>query len=124
MLENDLPALVEKMVSPESYHIWMPIISTKTLTVYKFGKQLLHDAGVKGADVYPRQKSISSCHKGSCGDFMMLPLGIDKEKNRISVFIDPRTFEPVDSVDIDKVIRLREAPESKTVMPPEEDDQE
>jgi hypothetical protein len=104
MLDNGLPVLVEKMVSPESYHIRVPIIPTKTLTVYKFGKQLLHDAGVKGADVYPRQKSISSCHKGSCGDFMMLPLGIDKEKNRISVFIDPRTFEPVDSVDIDKVI--------------------
>jgi hypothetical protein len=46
-------------------------------------------------------------------------LGIDKEKNRISEFIDPRTFESVDSVDAEMVIRLREAPESKT----EEDDQ-
>jgi len=89
--------------------------------VYKFGKQLHHDAGVKGAKHYPGQKSIDSCHKGSCGDFLMLPLGIDHEKNRISEFIDPRTFEPVDRVDVDKVIRLREAPESKTVIQPEED---
>jgi hypothetical protein len=123
-LEKDLPVLVEKMASPESYHIRVPIIPTKTLTVRKFGKQLLHDAGVKDADVYPRQKSIGSCHKGSCGDFLMLPLGIDQEKKRISEFVDPRTFEAVDHIDVDKVIRLREAPESKTVMPEEEDDQE
>jgi hypothetical protein len=54
----------------------------------------------------------------------MLPLGIDQEKERISEFVDPRTFEAVDHIDVDKVIRLREAPESKTVMPEEEDDQE
>ena len=124
LLDNNLPVLVERLVSSESYHIWIPIIPTKTLTVYKFGKQLLHDAGVKGAELYPGQKSIGSCHKGSCGDFLMLPLGIDQEKNRISEFIDSRTFEPVESVGVEIVIRLREAPESKTVIPSEEDDQE
>ena len=124
LLDNNLPVLVEKLASPESYHIWIPIIPAKTHTVYKFVRQLLHDAGAKDADVYPGQKSIDSCHKGSCGDFLMLPLGIDKEKNRISEFVDPRTFEPVDLVLVENVIRLREAPESRTAIPPVEDDQE
>ncbi len=123
LLDNNLPVLVEKLASPESYHIWIPIIPAKTHTVYKFVRQILHDAGVKDADVYPGQKSISSCHKGSCGDCLMLPLGIDQEKNRISEFVDPRTFEPVDLVLVEKVIRLREAPESKAAIPPAEDDQ-
>ena len=124
LLDNNLPVLVEKLASPESYHIWIPIIPTKTHTVYKFVRQILHDARVKDADVYPGQKSIDSCHKGSCGDFLMLPLGIDQEKNRISEFVDPRTFEPVDLVLVEKVIRLREAPEPKTAIPPAEEDQE
>ncbi len=125
LLDNCLPVLVEKLASPGSYHIWIPIIPAKTHTVYKFARQLLHDAGVKDVDVYPCQKSIDSCHKGSCGDLLMLPLGIDQEKNRMSEFVDPRTFEPVDLVIVEKVIRLREAPESKTAIPPvgEESDQ-
>jgi hypothetical protein len=124
LLDNDLPVLVEKLVSADSYHIWIPIIPIKTLSVYKFSRQILHDAGVKGADVYPRQRSINSCHNGSCGDFLMLPLGIYQEKNRISEFIDPRSFETVDRVDVEKVVSLREVPEFKAVIPLEEDDQE
>jgi hypothetical protein len=122
LLDNNLPVLVEKLASSESYHIWIPIIPTKTHTVYKFARQLLHDAGVKDTDVHPGQKSIDSCHKGSCGDFLMLPLGIDQEKNRISEFVDPKTFEPADLALVEKVIRLREAPESRTAIPPAEDD--
>jgi hypothetical protein len=84
-------------------------------------RQLLHDAGAKGLDAYPSQKSIGSCHE-SCGDFLMLPLGIDEEK-RISEFVDPRTFEPVEFVEVEKVICLRDMSDSKTETnntPPEE----
>jgi len=42
----------------------------------------------------------------------------------MSEFVDPKTFEPVDLVLVEKVIRLREAPESKTAIPPVEEDQE
>jgi hypothetical protein len=122
LLSNNLPVLVEKLVSSNSYHIWIPIIPAKTHTVYRFVRQLLHDAGVKGVDAYPKQKSIGACNK-SCGDFLILPLGIDQEKNRISEFVDPMTFEPVESVYVQKVIRFRDMPDSKTEMnkpPPEE----
>ena len=123
LLDNNLPVLVEKITFHDSYHIWIPIIPTKTHTVYKFVRQLLHDAGIKGADAYPKQKSISNCHK-SCGDFLIFPLGINSEKIGLSVFVDPWTFEPVELVYVDKVIRLRDAPKSKIEMnkpPPEED---
>ena len=122
LLDHNLPVIVEKMTSHDSYHIWIPIIPTKTHTVYKFVRQVLHDAGVKG-DAYPKQKSIYNCHK-SCGDFLTLPLGINSEKIGISEFIDPRTLEPVGLAIVDKVVRLRDAPESETKMnkpPPEED---
>jgi hypothetical protein len=112
LLDNDLPVLVEKLASSDSYHIWVPNIPAKTHTVYKFERQLLHDAGIKGADAYPKQKSISTCHR-CCGDFLILPLGIDKEKNRISEFVDPQTFEPIEFVEVEKVICLRGIPESK-----------
>jgi hypothetical protein len=67
MLDNNLPVLVEKLVSSESYHIWIPIIPTKTLTVHKFGKQLLHDAGVKGANIYPRQNQLARAIREAVG---------------------------------------------------------
>jgi hypothetical protein len=89
--------------------------------VYKFVRQILHDAGVKG-NAYPKQKSISNCHK-SCGDFLTLPMGINSEKVWMSAFLDPRTLEPIGLVFVDKVVRLRDVPDSKTEIdrpPPEE----
>ena len=123
LLDHNLPVIVEKLTSHDSYHIWIPIIPTKTHTVYKFVRQVLHDAGLKG-DAYPKQKSISTCHTGSCGDFLALPLGINSDKIGISEFIDPRTLEPVGLVLVDKVVRLRDVAEPRTVMdkPPPEDD--
>jgi hypothetical protein len=123
--DNSLPVLVEELATRDAYHIWIPIIPTKTRTVHKFAKQLLHDAEIEGGVVYPRQKSIDSCHK-SCGDFLGLPLGMDQENAKLSEFIDPVTFEPVGSVVIKDVLRFREAPESKTTMqsPDESADQE
>jgi len=112
MLNNFLPVLVEKLASSDSYHIWIPIIPAKTHTVYKFVKQVLHDAGVNGADPYPRQKSLGTCHR-SCGDFLTLPLGINLEKNRGSEFVDPMNFEPIAIMLVERVIHLRD-------MPPEE----
>ena len=73
LLDHNLPVIVEKLTSHDSYHIWIPIIPTKTHTVYKFVRQVLHDAGVKG-DAYPKQKSICNCHK-SCGDFLTITSG-------------------------------------------------
>ena len=121
LLDNNLPVLVEKITSHDSYHIWIPIIPTKTHTVYKFVRQLLHDAGVKG-DAYPKQKSIINCHK-SCGDFLTLPLGINSEKIGTSVFVEPRTLEPVGLVFVEKVIRLRDVAGPRAMMdkPPPED---
>ncbi len=122
---NSLPVLVEELATRDAYRIWIPIIPTKTRTVHKFAKQLLHDAEIEGAVVYPRQKSIDSCHK-SCGDFLGLPLGMDQRNAKLSEFIDPATFEPVGSVVIKDVLRFREAPECKTTMqsPDESADQE
>lgn len=117
LLDNNLPVLVEKITSHDSYHIWIPIIPTKTHAVYKFVRQILHDAGVKG-DAYPKQKSIGNCYK-SCGDFLMLPLGIDSENVGTSVFVDPRTLEPIGLVYVDKVIRLRDVAEPRTEPLPE-----
>jgi len=119
--ENSLPVLVEELATRDAYHIWIPIIPTKTRIVHKFAKQLLHDAEIEGAVVYPRQKSIDSCHK-SCGDFLVLPLGMDQENAKLSEFIDPVTFESVGSVVIKEVLRFREAPESKTTKESPEDE--
>jgi hypothetical protein len=73
--------------------------------------------------VYPKQKSITACHR-SCGDFLVLPLGMDQEKARLSEFVDPGTFEAVESVVVTEVVRFREASAAKTMIPPDESNSE
>jgi hypothetical protein len=114
LLDNGLPVIVEKSGSADSYHVWVPIMPTKTYTAHKFVRQLLHDAGIEGAEAYPKQKSIRTCDKG-CGNFLKTPLGINRKNNVKSTFIDPWTFEPVAFIEVDKVVSLREVPETKSV---------
>lgn len=109
LVEEGLPVLVEMVHSSDMYRIWISIIPTKTLTVYKFVRQLVHDAGVNSAKVYPQQKSINSCHS-SLGDYLVLPMG-SSESSDSSEFIDPISFRPTASVSVDKVIRFREIEE-------------
>ena len=59
LLDHNLPVIVEKVTFHDSYHIWIPIIPTETHTVYKFVRQILHDAGVKGEPIQAEINTIA-----------------------------------------------------------------
>jgi hypothetical protein len=104
---KNIPVLVEASGSPGSFHVWIPIVPAPTYTVHKFMKQLLHDAGIKDAEVYPKQKSLKSCGR-SCGNFVKMPLGINRSSGVRSYFLDPKTLQPVSCVEVTKVLKLCE----------------
>ena len=104
---KNIPVLVEASGSPNSFHVWIPIIPAKTYTVYKFMKQLIHDSGVKCKETFPKQKSLATCGRGY-GNFVKMPLGINRTSGVRSYFLDPKTLQPVKSIIISKVLKLCE----------------
>jgi hypothetical protein len=104
---KNIPVLVEASGSPNSFHVWIPIVPEKTYTVHKFLKQLVHDADIKDVEVFPKQKSLATCGKGY-GNFVKMPMGINRTSGVRSYFLDPKTLQPVKSITISKVLKLCE----------------
>lgn len=111
--EHGLPRIVVKSGSNDGYHIFVPIVPTKTLVAHKFLKQLVNDAGLDGhkeIERYPKQKSSSST-KGGYGNQIKLPLGFNWKASKKSAVVDPDTLEPVEFVEVTHAIKLRDLPE-------------
>jgi hypothetical protein len=104
---------VVKSGSNDGYHVFVPLVPTTTLVAYKFIKQLVKDAGLdshKEIERYPKQKSSSSS-KGSYGNQIKLPLGINRKAGKQSMVVDPYTLEPVEFIEVTNAVKLRDLPE-------------
>ncbi|MDQ1273941.1 MAG: hypothetical protein QG591_2571 [Planctomycetota bacterium] len=95
------------------HHVIIPIYPTKTYTAWKFHRQLIHDAGLKGIkeiETYPKQKSFGTTKDGY-GNQTKLPCGFNWKAGKKTQFLDPVTLEPVPYVEISRVNRIRELPD-------------
>jgi len=110
--EKGIPCVVVKSGSNDGYHVFIPIVPTKTLVVHKFLKQLIKDAGMEDLEIerFPKQKSASST-KGGYGNQIKVPLGINWKVKKKSSVVDPYTLEPVEFVEVKHAIKLRDLPE-------------
>ena len=97
-----LPCIAVKSGSNDGYHVFIPLVPTKTLIVHKFLKQIVKDSGLedsKEIERYPKQKSCRST-KGGYGNQIKIPLGFNWKAGRKSVVVDQNTLEPVDFVEV------------------------
>jgi hypothetical protein len=108
---HSIPCIVVKSGSNDGYHVFVPLVPTKTLVANKFLKQLVKDAGLDdNIERYPKQKSSSSS-KGGYGSQIKLPLGYNWKAGKKSAVVDPCTLEPVDYVEVTTAVRLRDLSE-------------
>jgi hypothetical protein len=109
--EQNMPRIVVKSGSNDGYHVFIPIVPTKTLVANKFLKQLVKDAGLDDhIERYPKQKSSSS-PKGGYGSQIKLPLGFNWKAGKKSAVVDPCSLEPVEFVEVAYAVKLRDLPE-------------
>ena len=97
-----LPCIAVKSGSNDGYHVFIPLVPTKTLAAHKFLKQIVKDSGLedsKEIERYPKQKSCRST-KGGYGNQIKIPLGFNWKAGKKSVVVDPNTLEPVDFVEV------------------------
>lgn len=111
--ERELPCIVVKSGSNDGYHVFVPVVPTKTKIVFQFIKQLVNDADLKSIERYPRQKSVIS-KKGEIGygNQIKLPLAFNWKAGRRSKIVDPYSLEPVRCVEVTHAVRLRYIPEN------------
>lgn len=110
--EQNMPCIVVKSGSNDGYHVFIPIVPTKTLVANKFLKQLVKDAGMDdNIERYPKQKSSSS-PKGGYGSQIKLPLGFNWKAGKKSAVVDPCSLEPVEFVEVAYAVKLRDLPEA------------
>jgi hypothetical protein len=111
--ERGLPCVVVKSGSNDGYHVFIPIVPTKTLVVHKFLKQLIKDTGLgdhKEIKRHPKQKSSSSTG-GDYGSQIMLPVGFNWKAGKKSTVVDPYSLEPVEFVEVTHAVKLRDLPD-------------
>lgn len=111
--DRSIPCIAVKSGSNDGYHVFVPLVPTKTLVAYKFLKQLVKDAeldGHKEIERYPKQKSSSSS-KGGYGSQVKVPLGFNWKARKQSMVVDPYTLEPVEFVEVTNAVKLRDLPE-------------
>jgi hypothetical protein len=110
--ERNLLCIVVKSGSNDGYHVFIPIIPTKTLVANKFLKQLVKDAGMEDLKLerFPKQKSSGST-RGGYGTQIKIPLGFNWKAGKKSAVVDPCTLEPVEFVEVANAVKLRDIPE-------------
>lgn len=111
--DGNIPPIVVKSGSNDGYHVFVPLVPTKTWVAYKFLKQLVKDAGLDGhkeIERYPKQKSVKSS-KGGYGNQIKVPLGFHWKVGKRSMVVDPYSLEPVEFVEVTSAVKLRDIPE-------------
>ena len=107
--EKKLPHIVVKSGTNDGYHVFVPLVPTKTFTAMKFMKQLFKDAGLSdkkdSIERYPKQKSVQTT-RGGYGNQIKLPLGFNWKAGRKSILVDAQTLEPADCVEITQAVAL------------------
>jgi hypothetical protein len=98
--------------SPDSYHVYIPIVQAPINIVHDFIKTVLNEIQQeykdleikKDTEAFPKQKTK---HK-ALGNALKLPGAVNRKTGIRSELLDPDTLEPVESIVITKVVELRE----------------
>jgi len=106
-----IPYLLESSGSPESYHVWVFLVPTKTNNAHEFSQWIAKSAKVK-CEIWPKQHSYSARRGKDYGNLVKLPLAYHNKTGRRSIFLDPMTFEPMEYVQFPGLVHLFEYPES------------
>lgn len=104
-----VPYLLESSGSPNSYHVWVFLVPTKTNNAYEFSQWIAKSAKVK-CEIWPKQRGYSDRRGKDYGNLVKLPLAYHNKTGSRSVFLDPTTFEPMEYVQLPGLIRLFEYP--------------
>jgi hypothetical protein len=104
-----IPHLLESSGSPDSYHVWVFLVPTKTNNAYEFSRWIAKAAKVK-CEIWPMQPAYSDRRGKDYGNLVKLPLAYHNKTGRRSVFLDPVTFEPMEYVQLPGLVRLFEYP--------------
>lgn len=105
-----IPYLLESSGSPDSYHVWVFLVPTRTCNAYYFSRQLKKAAKIT-CEIWPKQRAHSGRSGADFGNLVKLPLGHHNKTGRRSCFLDPKTFEPLEYVQFPGLVRLFEQPD-------------
>lgn len=104
-----IPYLLESSGSPDSYHVWVFLVPTKTNNAYEFSQWIAKAAKVK-CEIWPKQRGYSDRRGKDYGNMVKLPLAYHNRTGQRSIFLDPVTFEPMEYVQLPGLVRLFEYP--------------
>jgi hypothetical protein len=104
-----VPYLLESSGSPDSYHVWVFLVPTKTNNAYEFSRWIERSAKVK-CEIWPKQRGYSDRRGKDYGNLVKLPLAYHNKTGQRSIFLDPVTFEPMEYVQLPGLVRLFEYP--------------
>jgi hypothetical protein len=107
-----IPYLLESSGSPDSYHVWVFLVPTKTNNAYEFSLWISKAAKVK-CEIWPKQRGFSDRRGKDYGNLVKLPLAYHNKTGQRSIFLDPITFEPMEYVQLPGLVRLFEYPASE-----------
>ena len=113
MITWKIPHIVVKSGTNDGYHVFVPLVPTKTYTAMKFMKQLIKDAGLDklvGLERYPKQKSVATSRNGY-GSQIKVPLGYNWKAGKMAVVVDSQTLQPVQCLEVPSALALRDVPE-------------
>lgn len=102
---GDKAVLLEASRFPdESYHVWCFFEIPVPAYIAKYlGKRILEDCKLEKAEIelFPKQNEL---RKGGFGNLVKLPLGIHREHNRKSCFLEPETMKPISNEILHKIV--------------------
>jgi hypothetical protein len=113
MIARKIPHIVIRSGTNDGYHVFIPLVPTKTFTAMKFMKQLVKDAGLDklvGLERYPKQKSVATSRDGY-GSQIKVPLGYNWKAGKMAVVLDSLTLQPVECHEVPSALALRDVPE-------------
>lgn len=108
-----IPYLLESSGSPNSYHVWVFLVPTKTNNAYEFSQWLAKAAKLGKCEIWPKQRGYSDRRGKDYGNLVKLPLAYHNKTGQRSIFLDPVTFEPMEYVQLPGLVRLFEYPDAK-----------
>lgn len=110
----DIPFLLEASGSVGSYHLWIPLASTKTYNAFKFSRQIAAEAKVD-CEIWPKQRRMGK--DGKYGNLVKVPVCLHLKSLTRSFFVDPDTLRPLEGcISHPGLVHLLEIPEPKEVV--------
>lgn len=108
-----IPYLLESSGSPDSYHVWLFLVPTKTSNAFEFSRWLAKAAKLEKCEIWPKQRGYPDRRGKDYGNLVKLPLAYHNRTGQRSIFLDPLTFEPMEYVQLPGLVRLFEYPDAE-----------